>query len=233
MTSAGQCVLYLFVSTAPLAAVPDAAPGPQDPSVHGRGGLLGLVRKIIAYGRELVDTLRQQNTAAPPVELAHRFGTFNLALIIARIARGLAIAAGLEERLFRGPLTQERPRPTGPAASPRAARSQTRRPPAPSRSDEDAALLLRLPSAEEIARRIRGRRAGAVIVEICGDLGIDASHPLWREIQRAIIQYDGSLARMLTIWMSRFPALLACAPRMAMPPSSEWNGPPAATTGPP
>ena len=199
------------------------------------GGLLGLVRRIVAYGRDLVVSLQQQNSPTPSVEVARRFGTFSLALILARIARGLAIAAGLQERLERHPPSQQKP-PAAAVRSPASPRTRPagKRPPEPTRAEDDAALLRGLPSAQDIARLIRGRRPGAVIVEICRDLGIDASHPLWPEIQLAIIQYDGSLARLLRFWMARFPALLATAAGVAPAPSSPiGSGMLATGTGPP
>ena len=45
--------------------------------------------------------------------------------------------------------------------------------------------------------RIRGRPAGAVLADICRDLGIVASNPLWRELSRAIISYGGNLAALV------------------------------------
>ena len=51
------------------------------------------------------------------------------------------------------------------------------------RLDEDAqALLARMPTEQEIADAIRHRGIGAVLVDICADLGITSEHPLWREI---------------------------------------------------
>jgi hypothetical protein len=41
---------------------------------------------------------------------------------------------------------------------------------------------------------VRRRPVGAVIADICRDLGILPSHPLWRELSEAIIRLGGSLA---------------------------------------
>lgn len=241
----------MFMSTAPLTAEPDATPGPQDRGGDRRGRLLGLVRKIMDYGRDLVASLQRQNTPAPNTNVARSFGTFNLALIIARITRGLALAARLESRLMRASPTRAVPpagadRPDGPApvriVRPKAsqgasegASQRASRPAERSEAEDDAALLRGPPSAEDIAARVRNRPAGAVIVEICRDLGIDAAHPLWPDIRDAIIAFDGSLARMLRIWLARIPGFLAGLPDtcQALPPSSVWDGPLAASTGPP
>jgi hypothetical protein len=71
------------------------------------------------------------------------------------------------------------------------------------RPDEDAELLGNMPSAREIAARIRNRKAGAVLADICRDLGITADHPLWRQINRAIIVHGGNPGKLLTIWLAR------------------------------
>ena len=223
------------MSAASLAAKPGAAPGPQDQGANKGGRLLGLVRKLVAYGRDLIASLQQQNAPTPSPEVARRFASINLAVIIARITRGIALATGLAERLERRPPAPKTPRiptirvPASPGARPTRART-----PEPSRAEDEAALLRGLPSAEDIAERIRKRPAGAVIVEICRDLGIDTTHPLWSEIRDAIIQYDGSLVRMLKVWMGCLAANIARVTAEAgQPPRADWNLPLPASTGPP
>ncbi len=220
----------MFMNAEPHAAEPAESAGPQDQGTTRRGRLLGLVRRILDYGRDLVATLQRQNAPAPAADVARRFGTFNLALIIARISRGLALAARLESRLERTPPTRisvESARSCPP-------RPRSPRPPTPSPAEDDAALLRALPSAEEISARVRNRPIGAVIVDICRDLGIDASHELWPDIRDAIIQFGGNLSRMLAIWISRIPDLLAGLQALAVPPPCPiWDEPPAEATGPP
>ena len=56
--------------------------------------------------------------------------------------------------------------------------------------------LARLPTEEEIAEAVRRRPIGAVIVDICCDLGIapgDIDRPFWDEINHAVIMYGGNL----------------------------------------
>lgn len=226
------------MSAAPLTAEPTAIPGPQDQGTNRHGPLLGLLRKILDFGRDLVVTLQRQNTPLATTTIARRFGTLSLALIIARITRGLSLAAGLEARLLRA----RPPRPAQPTIPSRPTTPRKPRPPrrpAPSQAEEDAALLRGLPSAQEIATYVRNRSAGTVIVEICRDLGIDTTHPLWPAIRDAIIAYDGSLSRMLKLWMERASAYLATLPPGALswpapaPPWQAWGRPLTATTGPP
>jgi len=151
------------------------------------------VRKLIDFGRDLMATVQARETDAAPITIARRFGTLDAARIIARITRGLMIAAALELRLSRPvPCMGVRPTPPTPAR-----RTSAPRKPRQPRIDEEAELLGALPSAKEIAARLRKRRPGAVIVEICRDLGIDYRHELWREIQDAITHHGGSLATVL------------------------------------
>ena len=152
------------------------------------------------------------------------FGTLSLALIITRITRGLMIAQALEARLLR-----RRP----PAATPaerreptiaRTSRPANRTPKRP-QIDEDAELLGALPSARDIADRIRNRPVGAVIIEICRDLGISTTHPLWPQIADVIRFHRGNLWRMMCVWHQRgaerakldllMPTLPAYAPPIA------------------
>ena len=183
------------MNTAPAPTPTAKDPAQRDPE---RGRLLGLVRKLMDYGRDLVATLQSRNAPNPPLNIAHRFGGATLALIIARITRGLMIAAALERRLLHPrPRAQGQARPTQ-STSPRP--SRTPRKPQPDEAEE---LLGSLPSAREIAARLRNRKTGAVIVDICRDLGIATDHPLWREIRDAIRSHGGNMAKLLCIWLTR------------------------------
>ena len=78
-----------------------AAEAPAPTTEPSRGGrLLDLVRKLIVYGRELAATIRQR-TAADPFFTKACFNTIDLAVILARIARGLLLAEALEARVLR------------------------------------------------------------------------------------------------------------------------------------
>lgn len=210
----------MFMSAERPAAEVTPTPGPQNHGKNRCGPLITLVRRIIDHGRDLIAALQRQNTPTPSTPLARRFGSFDLALIIARITRGLLLATALESRLLRAPPARPRPpRPPSQSARPRTPRPQ----PQP-----DADLLANMPSAEAIAAQIRHRSAGAVIVDICRDLGIDTTHPLWPAIRDAIIGHNGSLARMVTFWVGRLAVLLAPTASPAAAPS--WAH---GTTGPP
>src|SRR5271165_3564376 len=175
------------------------APGPTTqpaawPASTDRGGclarLLGLVRKLIDHGKQLAAAVGQRSLPNDPAIARCCFGTKDIALILSRITLALQRAVALEARLLRSAARPD-PKPQPPRApSLRAARA----PQAPREPAEADPRLARLPTAEQIAAEIRHRPAGAVIADICRDLGIMPDHPLWRELHLAIILHGGRLA---------------------------------------
>ena len=164
----------------------EAAP---DPKPSRASGLLGLVRQLIDYGRQLAATFRRN---------PHPFGTSDITLILAHITRGLLRAVALEARIIRNAVRLD-----AEPVPPRAA-SQRQSPPTRSAAAHPTdtaasgeALGICLPTLERIAAEVRRRPIGAVIADICRDLGIRPSHPLWRELRDAIVRYGGSLARLV------------------------------------
>ena len=77
--------------------------------------------------------------------------------------------------------------------------------------------IARLPTPGDIAAEIRRRPAGAVLADICRDLGIVPSNPLWRELSAAIISYGGNLATLLGDIFDRHGLLLIRPPAAALP----------------
>ena len=212
--------------------------GAAMPTALGR--VLSVVRKLIDYGRQLAGTV-QQRAAAPGFALfARPFGTADLAVILARITNGLRRATALEARLCQ---RAERGRDLTPAPirlpatrAPRAARqvAPPDAPPEPQPADHtEDPRLARLPTEEEIAAEVRRRPVGAVIADICRDLGIAPGHldrAFWDELSLAIIFYGGSLARFIDDLYKRLlafgsddrsdpadPGWPAAPPRLAVP----------------
>jgi hypothetical protein len=198
------------MSAPPTAAVPTNRPDPhQDRPATGAdapsrtGRLLGLVRVLIDYGRQLAGTLQQRTSATNIADVTRNFGTIDIGEILARITRGLLRAVALEtrlaSRLAREPIAPAAPSIPSPR-QPRAARPVDR-----SASTADPRLP-RLPTPEDIAAEVRRRPIGAVIADICRDLGIVPSHPLWRELPLAIIANGGNLATLVKDILKRlFP----------------------------
>ena len=191
---------------------PTSQPAPWPASTDRRGNLtrlIGLVRKLIDYGKDR-----------------------DIALILSRIAVALLRADALEARLLRSAARPD-PKPRPPHApsqrAPRAARRQAE----PAAQPDPC--LARMPTTAQIAAEIRRRPIGAVLVDICRDLGIMADHPLWRELHPAIILHGGGFGaffkdmceRAFASW--RQPTSALAAPPASFPPLSLEP----ASTGPP
>ena len=207
------------------------------------GRVLGLLRRLIDYGRQLAVTVQQRAAAPDFVLFARPFGTADLAVILARITAGLRRAAALEAALSRRAASGRDLTPS-PAPSPRSspaeqvARPDARPEPRHARRTEDphlAQLPTELAIAAAVAAELRRRPIGAVIADICRDFGIapgrlDAA--LWRELSHAIITYGGSLAGFLDTLHRRLfaagPGDRADLAQPALPPRSA-----APATGPP
>ena len=146
---------------------------------------------------------------------------------LARITRGLLLANALEARVVA--------LAARPAAPPRPARVPTQREPraprpASARPTEaaDHPRLALLPTAEQIADEVRRRPVGAVIADICRDLGIIPTHPLWQELSVAIVWHGGSFNRLFKdIWDRVLPIPARGRSAAVLP------APAAAATGPP
>jgi hypothetical protein len=76
---------------------------------------------------------------------------------------------------------------------------------------------------------VRRRPIGAVIADICRDLGILPNHPLWRDLQKAIMHHGGSYVRLLKDILTR-PSSLSAEDDPLGPAAFR---PPQAGTGPP
>jgi hypothetical protein len=209
-----------------MTAAATAPTSTTEPSRAGR--LLDLVLKLIDYGRELAATLRHHSATIDLAAATRPFGTRDIALILARITRGLHRANALEARVVRNAARLDaapRPRATPAATRPAAAARPPAAPPADTR-------LAHLPTPEQIAAEVRRRPIGAVIADICRDLGIMPSHPLWREVQVAMIRYGGSLANLVRdLIQQSFQSLVPAAAPAVLPAPSPRPSP--AGTGPP
>jgi hypothetical protein len=209
--------------------------GADTPSRIGR--VLSLVRKLIDYGKQLAVTVQQRAGTSGFAYFARPFGTADLAVILARITSGLRRAAMLEAKLCkraeRGQDLTVAPIRLPTIRAPGAARPEPQR----AEHTEDPRLA-RLPTEEEIAAEMRRRPIGAVIVDICCDLGIapgDLDRGFWDEINLAIIMYGGSIVRFFNDRRRRSSAFLfgdnsgGADPGWPAPPSRL----PVPATGPP
>ena len=157
--------------------------------------VLGVVRALIALGRQLTEALRQRDPSDDPVPAIRRFGIPTIAEVVARVARGLQLALALEARLLRRgdrPFSLRVPMPAAPRTRTPCASGAKR-----VRKAEEDADLDPFPSAEEIAELVRKRPVGEVIVDICLDFGIAADHPLWEDVRNAIFETGGNYVRLV------------------------------------
>jgi hypothetical protein len=190
------------MSDAPAPAIAATPPDPNRavPAALPRVAcLLRLVRLLVNYGTGVLAALQPGGAPLHRAAAIFRFGTKDLALIVARIACGLRRAAALEARLNRyvvrgKDIPEPKPRPL--AAGPRARKSA---PVAEAPTDEPARLAA-LPSAEEIAEQVRTRSLGVVITDICHDLGLASGvmeAQLWDALMEAVRECGIDLVRFI------------------------------------
>ena len=221
------------MSAAPISSTP-TSPGPtttetDTPTRAGR--LLSLVRRLIDYGKELAASLSQHSETTDLTPVMRAFGTGDIARILARITCGLLRAQALEDKVLHNAarLDPDQPPNPQPAASTRSSPSAPR--PHSDRQQLGPDLApLSLPTPEQIAAKVRCQPIGAVIADICRDLGICPNHPLWRELQELIREHRGNYTSLVIEILDR-PWLL----RAEGEPTALRTSPPtpACATGPP
>ena len=188
-------------ATAALPNDPDPTSDPASapaPTQSRTSRLLRLLHKLIDYGLELACSLQQTPAVATLIIVARHFGTRDIALILARITRGLQLAGELEAKLVSRPLRK--------TVDQEFFRMPVDRAPRSARPAASRAKLPDMPTAEEIAAALRDRPVGDVIADICHDLGIVPAHPLWGEIMTVVAEFGGNLGRFFNDMMDRLCA---------------------------
>jgi hypothetical protein len=221
---------------------PPAAPGQDQPSSPS-GKLRSLIRKLIDCARGCLHALQHPAPAAPPA-----LPPGIVTLLIARLTRGLARATALEARVAELAPRLDRPaREEAPAAAAAVAAASLSETPAPAAQESaartrkkpraagaaPASLAAAIPSAEQIAAEVRRRPIGEVLADICADIGITCTHPLWPELQEAIVAYGGRYDRLLAgiaqpteALLQEYPpdeALLVFPPDGGKPTGKPWT----------
>ena len=180
-------VYFRPVIATPLAAALAQTPDPpQDrpadvaPSLTTR--MLGLVRKLIDYGRQRATSLAQQPQPAGEARIdlqirfgILRFGQKSTARILAQIVHALRLAAILEDRLAGRPARRH----TTASLCPCAVTALPRRP--ASRSAKTG--------QRDRARTPFHLPVDFLLLRICTELGIDYDDPLWKEMEALVNEH--------------------------------------------
>jgi hypothetical protein len=80
---------------------------------------------------------------------------------------------------------------------------------------------------------VRRRPIGAVTADICRDLGIMPSHPLWLEVKQAMLEFGRILARLLNDIFDRTLGRIPSARSLRPAPAPALQSPVPSSTGPP
>jgi len=222
-----------FLSSLIEAAYPDAnrdgtATSEQYRTIH----LIGLIRTVIDYARQLIVTARQRAGTADFLSFAAPFGTTSLKLLLARIGCAISRAAHLEQKLqYEAGLGGcYRPEPAHPAPSRRTPRAGSAAAAARSRTGRTGPAedpdLAHLPSVAQIAAEIRRLPLQQVIAAICFDLGITPDHALWQQLNQALAGFGVSLP-ISTSEHNPAPPRPGAAERRADAPHAETSAAPA------
>ena len=158
---------------------------PQDRAATRATRLLGLLHKLIDFGKEMAAAAQQRPAGDALARLATHFGTKSTALILASIARGLRLAAILEERLGGQPARLNPARAAADALRPRKPRA-----PHPKSASESPPQdkRTRLPTSRKIVAWARQYPIETVLLHLCRDLGLTLSDPLWQEVDDILIE---------------------------------------------
>ncbi len=148
--------------------------------------LLHVIALLIDAGRDCLATIRADLTPHEVQDTGFAFGTFNLAVILNRVMRGIKLALALQAHVEANAKRIDNPRLLY-ALPTRKNRARPPRKPKLTEAEDNAALLARMPTDAEIAAMLRHRTIGAVLADICADLGIGMAHPLWQEVKFLIV----------------------------------------------
>jgi hypothetical protein len=217
----------------------EAATSADQPLPSRSGRLLALVQKVVNYGNQLIASFRQYPPSVHDTpHLQRTFGVANIVVILSRIALGVRRARFLADKITRTTAQLDSGTPTEPPPrAPTTRASATQRAPRlqleePEYANETLALLARLPNPDQIAASVRRKPIGAVLADICRDLGISRGHPLWDELHAAIVEFGGSLVRLFRDKLDQaFPIAHIAARLRATPdstPEPDSTGPPPA-----
>lgn len=191
-----------------MEAAPATTPTETKPPLTSLARFMTILHKLIDYGERLTNAFQRAGNMVDPADRFLHFGTTDLRLILARIKRGLLRARVLQMALQNDPTLlkdslYDYPDPREPGSHPPGPRPAPRHTRAEREEAENAALLARLPTAQEIAEQIRHRTPGDVLLDICLDLGLTPSHPLYMELSTLALVHAGNTVRVSSTFLNR------------------------------
>jgi hypothetical protein len=192
--------------------------------------VLYVLRFLIAYTFHIAAAVEEYAASGDLAPVAISFAPgITFQALVTRLARGLRRALALQEMLQQRAATGQDidpvpPRRSGPGGGSRKNNENQDRPPEPER----------LPSAAEIAAELQRRPVGAIVAEICHDIGIapeDLTEEQWDALQAVIDTYGGSREKlwpsMRNRIVARFAAIAADPEHAEIPhiPLVPWDRP--------
>ena len=229
-------------STAALAQPPD----PRQDQAHTparTARLRHILRKLIAHAEDLTWDLTRRPTGMAVLWITVRFASKDIPLILARITRGLRLAAALHATLPRPQREHQRENQREQPAQPAPAERKRRTRPTPQSSNHaDSGAPIALPTSKEIAAQLRNRPIGEILTEICLALGILTTDPLWRELESVLLENGADCDRIAQDSRDRIDLCDTILPPCFFPskmpppqpvPAPEPAGSAPAATGPP
>jgi hypothetical protein len=220
---------------------------PARPDSAGVGNIL-LLRTLVAFGRNVVEKLRQEddpNNLPWYALLSKLYGTTNPALITIIFIRGLLRARALQARLSsslardRNALLPLLVRQGGGIRGPARARPPAAGAVIPLCWPSEDPSLDHLPTPEdemfaEIAAKDRDRPVGAILLDICRDLGIVPAlmdPTTWDELHLAITLYGGDPAPLLACHVGFAGPAAFAEPHSAISTPGPGDSPPIPVSG--
>jgi hypothetical protein len=178
--------------------------------------VLTVLHALIAYARHFAATAADRAAVPEFATAAAVFGTYDVAVILHRVRRGLLRALALQRYLLaraargrnlrfawppRVALQPHHRPPPGPARAPRPARAAKSRPDPATLGPDDPAAFGH-PTPEEADAWVRRRPVGRTMAYICMDLGIVPGFcdgAFWNRVEKVLRRYGGSLNRLYQV----------------------------------
>jgi hypothetical protein len=161
----------------------------------GIAQVLYVVRFLISYACHIAATAEKCSVRGDISPVSIPFPKcIDICALIIRVARGLKRALALQEMLEQRAATGADIEPVERRPHPHAGGSRRG-----SGAPDKQPKAERLPSAAEIAAELQRRSIGAIVADICHDIGIvpsDLTDEQWDALQWVIHEYGGNLLRL-------------------------------------